>query len=899
MQNETNENSEIIQEGELAKQFDPKGIEDKWYAKWMEEQCFKPAKRSDKGTFTILMPPPNVTGKLHMGHALDHTIQDAIIRFKRMQGFETLWVPGQDHAGIATQAKVEEKLFKEDGLTKHDLGREKFLEKVWEWKNEFGGQITNQFKKLGDSCDWDYFTFTMDEVPSQAVKKFFVDLYNEGLIYQADYIINWDPVLQSAISDAEVEHKEVQGNFYHIHYKVKDSKEVLEVATTRPETLFGDTAIAVNPNDDRFEHLIGKMAIVPLCEREVPIIADEHVDMETGTGCLKVTPGHDFNDFEIGRRKSLEIINILNDDGTLNYNAKPVEGLKSKEARKKTVQMLEEQGLLVKTEPHKHQVGHGQRSDAIVEPRVSKQWFLNTEEMAKRSVEAVEKGDMKFFPKGWENTYFSYQRNPRPWCLSRQLWWGHQIPVYTCQSEGCENTWASVDEPKNCPKCQGGEIKQDPDVLDTWFSSGLFPLSTLGWPNEEEMAKRGFDRFYPTSTLVTGFDIIFFWVARMMMMSEKAVGKVPFNDVYIHAIVRDKDGVKMSKSLGNVIDPLDMIEQYGCDALRFTLAVSSGYNRNINLDPQKIEGYRNFVNKVWNAFRFIFPHLEGASDTGFELEELHHHEKWILSELNQVIKSVTASLEEYRFDEACAGIYAFVYDKFCSWFIEVSKGILNSQNESLRAQRANVLKYCFRQITRLLHPVTPFITEELWQHLKNEDESMLILQNWPVWRDDHVFESDAHDMERFMEVVGAIRNLRNSVNVKPKDEVEIRLFTDDEALARYFYKSRGFFKELARVKAGKIKDKSVERPLKSVMKATAHTEIFMPLEGVIDIEEYKAKLERDLKKAKAEFEKVEKKLKNPKFIENAPDEVVEEVKEKAAGFEEQVSSIESSLKSLI
>lgn len=887
-----------MQETELAKQFDPKGIEDKWYSKWSEDKCFKPVKKADKGTFTLLMPPPNVTGSLHMGHALDHTIQDVIVRFKRMQGFETLWIPGQDHAGIATQAKVEQKLYKDEGKTKHDLGRDKFLEKVWDWKNEHGDKIINQFKKLGDSCDWDYFTFTMDDIPSQAVKKFFVDLYNEGLIYQADYIINWDPILQSAISDAEVDHKEVDGNFYNIHYKVKDSNKILEIATTRPETMFGDTAVAVNPNDDRYEDLIGKKAIIPIINREVTIIADEHVDMETGTGCLKVTPGHDFNDFEIGKRHDLEIINILNDDGTFNHNAEPVKGLNSKEARKKTVQLLKEEEALVKVEPHKHQVGHGQRSDHVVEPRVSKQWFLNTQEMAKRSVEAVENEDMKFFPKSWENTYYAYQKNPRPWCLSRQLWWGHQIPVYYCQSEGCENTWATEDSPAHCPKCQGSDIKQDPDVLDTWFSSGLFPLNTLGWPNEEEMAKRGFDRFYPTSTLVTAFDIIFFWVARMMMMCDKATGKSPFDHVYIHAIVRDKDGVKMSKSLGNVIDPLDLIDKYGCDALRFTLAVSSGYNRNINLDPAKIEGYRNFVNKVWNAFRFIYPHLENASDTGFEIEDLHHHEKWILSELNSVIKEVTKGFEEYRFDEACNTIYSFVYDKFCSWFIELSKGILNSNNEGLKKQRANVLKYCFKQIVRMLHPVTPFITEELWQHLKNEDESLLILQQWPEHNETHTFTDDVADMEKFMEIITCIRNLRNTVNVKPKEEVEIRLFTDDEAIARYLYKSRGYFKELARVKAGKIKDKSVERPLKSVMRATVHTEVFMPLEGVIDIEEYKAKLQRDLKKAKVELEKVSKKLNNPKFLNNAPDDVVAEVKEKAEGFEDQVSSIETSLESL-
>lgn len=880
---------------ELAKTFESKGIEDKWYDKWVKEGCFKPRK-SEKGTYTLLMPPPNVTGKLHMGHALDHTLQDVIIRHKRMQGFETLWVPGQDHAGIATQAKVEQKLYKEDGKTKHDIGREEFLKKVWEWKEEHGSEIINQIKKLGDSCDWDYFTFTMDETPNKAVKKFFVDMYNEGLIYQSDYIINWDPVLQSAISDAEVEHKEVHGHFYHIHYKVKDSKEVLEIATTRPETLFGDTAVCVNPNDDRFEHLIGKSAILPLTGREIPIVADEHVDMELGTGCLKVTPGHDFNDFEIGQRHNLEIINIINDDGSYNENAAPIQGLKGKEARKKTKNLLDEAGLLVKVEDHKHQVGYGQRSDEIVEPRVSKQWFLNTEKMAQLSVDAVEKDNMKFYPKGWENTYYAYQKNPRPWCISRQLWWGHQIPVFTCSS--CGNTWASENDETNCSKCNSESITQDPDVLDTWFSSGLFPLNTLGWPDPEKMKEKGFDRFYPTATLVTGFDIIFFWVARMMMMCEKATGKIPFNHTYIHAIVRDKDGVKMSKSLGNVIDPLEMIDEYGCDALRFTLAVSSGYNRNINLDPTKIEGYRNFVNKVWNAFRFIHPYLANANDDALEMDQLHHHEKWILSELNNVIKSVNDSFEEYRFDDACNTIYHFVYEKFCSWFIELSKGILNSENQSLKTQRANVLKYGFRQIVKLLHPVCPFITEELWVSLKKENEDMLVLQNFPTFEDRFVFNNDVEDMEKFIEITTAIRNLRNTVNIKPKEEVEIRLFTDDEKIARYFYKSRGFFKELANVKSGKIKDKSIERPLKSVMKATTHTEVFIPLEGVIDIGDYISKLERDLKKVEQEHVKVDKKLTNEKFIANAPDDVVAEVKEKALGFKEQMKSIESTLSSL-
>jgi valyl-tRNA synthetase len=884
------------QESELPKAYDPSGVEDKWYKAWNEGKYFKPRPSTNgKKPYSILMPPPNVTGKLHMGHALNHTIIDMLIRFKRMQGHETLWIPGQDHAGIATQAKVEQKIFKEQGKTKHDLGRDEFLKEVWKWKEEYGGHIVEQFKKLGDSCDWDYFTFTMDETPNKAVKKCFIDMYNENLIYQSDYIINWDPVLQSAISDAEVDHKEIQGNFYHLHYRVKDSNQVLEIATTRPETLFGDTAVAVNPNDDRFEHLIGKMAIVPICNREVPIIADTHVDMEVGTGCLKVTPGHDFNDYEIGKRNNLEIINIINKDGTLNSNAEAVEGLSTKEARKKTVKLLEETEQLLKIEAHTHQVGHSQRSDAIVEPMVSKQWFLNTEKMAEVSVEEVESGNMSFFPKGWENTYYSYQKKPRPWCISRQLWWGHQIPIYYCQSEECSNQWASAEDETNCPKCQTDNIKQDPDVLDTWFSSGLFPLATLGWPNDEEMKEKGLDKFYPSATLVTAFDIIFFWVARMMMMNKKITGKSPFKDTYIHAIVRDKDGVKMSKSLGNVINPLDLIEKTGCDAMRFTLAVSSGYNRNINLDPSKIEGYRNFVNKIWNAFRFIHPYLENANDQGFEVDQLHHHEKWILNELNDVIKTVTESMEVYRFDDACNAIYQFVYEKFCSWFIELSKGILNSENTAMKIQRANVLKHCFKEIVKLLHPITPFITEELWEHLKAEGDDLLIIQEYPLFNEDFKFVDDVKNMDKFIEIITSVRNLRNSVNMSPKEEVEIRLYTDDESLAKYYFKSRGFFKELANVKSGEIKDKSVERPAKSVMKATGHTEVFLPLDGVIDLESFIDKLKRDQVKAQKDVDKMDKKLKNPKFIENAPDDVIVKVKAEAKDFQDKLESISNSI----
>lgn len=884
-------------QNDLPKTFDPQGAEDKWYQKWLETKSFKPKKGKQGKTFTVLMPPPNVTGKLHMGHALDATTQDAIIRYKRMKGFETLWIPGTDHAGISTQAVVEKLIWKQEKKNRHDLGREEFLKRIWAWKEEYGSEIVNQQRKMGVSCDWDYSTFTLDEIPNKAVKKFFVTLFNEGLIYQSDYIVNWDPVLQSAISDAEVEHKEVKGFFYHVRYKVKeDPIQELIIATTRPETIFADTAVAVNPNDERFKDLIGKTAIIPVCNREVPIIGDEHVDIEKGTGCLKVTPGHDFNDFEIGKRNGLPIINILNKDGTFNKNAPEIEGLKPKDARVEIERILVELDALVEKKDHVHPVGHGQRSDEIVEPMVSRQWFLNTTEMAEAAVKAVENGDMTFFPKGWENTYFAWLRNPKDWCISRQLWWGHQIPVYYCRH--CDAKWAAEVDPTECIECRDTDIYQDPDVLDTWFSSGLWPLSTLGWPDEKAMAEKRFEDFYPNTTLITGFDIIFFWVARMMMMGMKVTNKPPFEHVYIHAIVRDKQGRKMSKSLGNGIDPLDMVKQYGADAMRFTLAAGSGYNRDLNLDPERIEGYRNFVNKLWNAFRFVSPFLDRAKDELPVKSEWHLHDKWILAELNTVAKEMNEALDVYRFDDACSHIYQFVYEKFCSWYIELSKNILYGNDEREKVIRATMLKYCFKKIVILMHPMTPFLTEEIWSHLENE-KSLLINQEYVEWDKNLENEEVQVLMNKFIEVTTGIRNIRSSVNLKPKDEIDTRLFTDDKKLAKFIYESRHFLKDLANVKSGKIKSKGQERPKKSASFATAHTEIFIPLEGLIDINEQINRIKKDMEKTQNEYKKVESKLNNANFMQNAPDDVVVEVKEKAKAFQEKLSSLNEILNSFM
>lgn len=881
-----------MKQNELATTYSPKDVEKKWYTTWEKGNYFKPKKGKTDKAFCIIVPPPNVTGRLHAGHALDVTTQDSLIRFKRMKGYETLFLPGLDHAGISTQSVVEKMVFEQEKKTRRDFSREEFVKKIWAWKEEYGNVILDQQRAMGASCDWDYLTFTLDPIPNKAVKKFFCDMYNQKMIYQSDYIVNWDPMLQSAVSDAEVEHKEVAGNFFHIKYRIKDSENTLEVATTRPETLFGDTAIAVNPNDERFKHLIGKIAIVPLCEREVPIIGDDHVDLEKGTGCLKVTPGHDFNDFEIGKRHNLPIINILNKDGTLNEVCLEFKGLATKVGRNVISKKLDELGLLIDKKSHTHPVGHGERSGVPIEPMVSKQWFVNVTDMSKRAVDAVENGDMKFYPKEWENTYYSWLKNPKDWCISRQLWWGHQIPVFYCDNS---HQWASEHDEKECPICKSKNVHQDPDVLDTWFSSGLWPMSTLGWPDPKAMAEKKFNTFFPNSVLITGFDIIFFWVARMMMMSLQTQNQVPFNDTYIHAIVRDKLGRKMSKSLGNGIDPFDMIDQYGTDAFRFALASGAGYNRNINLDPERIGGYRNFINKVWNAYRFIQPHLEAGSAKISDMKKLDHHERWILAELNTTTKVMNEAFEMYRYDDASAAVYSFVYDKYCSWFIELSKNILNADNAETKAQRISVLKFVFRKILALLHPITPFITEELWSHLKEDNEDLLIAQSYPEFDSSLEFKDDQDQMNKFVEVVTGIRNLRASVNIKPKDEVSVELFTDHQDLINYFRKNLVNFQELARVKELKVGNKELNRPNKSIMNIMTHTEIFIPLDGVIDLKEQVARLEKELNKTLGEYKKYEARLNNESFMKNAPENVRDEVIQNEQELGEKVKSLQENI----
>ena len=876
---------------ELPKTYDPKDIEGKWYRFWEKGGYFKP--RCEGEPYCIVMPPPNVTGRLHVGHALDITTQDILVRFRRMQGRRALLIPGMDHAGIATQNVVERELYKKENKRRQDYTREEFISKVWKWKEEYGGIIARQKRLMGVGADWDYSLFTMDPDANAAVKRAFISLYEEGLIYRSDYIVNWDPVLRSAISDAEVEHLEVEGAFYHILYRIKDSEEYVEIATTRPETLLGDTAVCVHPDDDRFKHLIGKTAIVPLVDREVPVIADGYVDRQKGTGCLKVTPGHDFNDFEIGRRHALAVINILNEDGTLGGVHPDYAGMDIKEARRAVVGALEAAGRIKGIKKHRHNVGHGNRSKAVVEPLVSKQWFLNVRDMSHESVKVIEDGSTVFWPKDWENTYFSWMKNPKDWCISRQLWWGHRIPVFYCQKPDCTHTWASESTPKACPKCDTTDLHQDPDVLDTWFSSALWPLTTLGWPLADKMEKKHFGEFFPTSTLVTGFDIIFFWVARMMMMSLKFKGIPPFKDIYIHAIVRDKLGRKMSKSLGNGIDPLDMVEQYGADAFRFTLASGSGYNRTLNLDPDRIAGHRHFINKIWNAFRFIHPFLGGAKDG---LGEPDHHERWILSELNETAKTMNASLDVYRFDEACSAIYKFVYESLCSWFIELSKPILYGDDASKKSQRIRILKYSFRQTIALVHPLCPFITEELWDFFKMPDEDRIIAARYPIYQQDLSFASDQGEMNAFIDAVRTVRNLRTSINMNPKESIAVRLFVADEGLHRYFSSQKSPFGELAGASDVCVgMQAQTGRPRRSLMGATAQVEVFIPLEGIIDIDAQVGRLEKGLAKVRSRLQKCEHKLGNEEFLRNARAEAVAKVRAEAEELRSKINSLEAQI----
>ena len=877
----------IIMAKELSKTYDPKAVEEKIYKEWLEGGYFHAEPDENKEPFTVVIPPPNVTGQLHMGHALDETIQDIIIRTKRMQGFNTLWVPGTDHAGIATQIKVEEDMREnENGLTRYDLGREKFLERVWDWKQRFGDRIINQLKKLGCSCDWDRERFTMDEGCSKAVREVFVNLYEKGLIYQGTRIINWCPSCLTALSDAEVEYSEQDGHFWHIKYPIKDGSGYVEIATTRPETMLGDTAVAVNPDDERYTHLVGKMLVLPLVGREIPVIADEYVDKEFGTGCVKITPAHDPNDFEVGKRHGLEEIKVMNDDATINSFGGKYEGMDRYEARRAIVEDLEKEGLLVKVEPHKHNVGGCYRCGTTVEPITSKQWFVKMQPLAEPAAKAVKDGETKFIPERFTKTYMHWMDNVHDWCISRQLWWGHRIPAFYC--EDCGETIVSKTDIDTCPKC-GGSVKQDEDVLDTWFSSALWPFSTLGWPEKT----KELEYFYPTSVLVTGYDIIFFWVARMIFSGIEHMGEVPFKYVYLHGLVRDSQGRKMSKSLGNGIDPLNIVEQYGADALRFTLATGNSPGNDMRFYIERVEASRNFANKIWNASRFVLMNLSIDKCGLPPLDELEISDRWILSEYNELVREVTENLEKYELGIAVSKLYDFIWDKFCDWYIELVKPRFFESGDS-NSVAQQTLVYVLSNTLKLLHPFMPFITEEIWQALPHEGESIMI-SSFPVY-DPKLSDPEASaEMEMIMDAIKGIRNIRNEMNVPPSKKAALYIITEH---ADTFGKGEAFFKKLASASEVSIAADGGAAPENTVSVVVPGAEILLPLDELVDKKKELERLEKEKKRLEGEIKRVEGKLGNAGFVSKAPQKVVEEERLKGEKYREMLSSVIDSIEKL-
>ena len=872
---------------QLEKVYNPGEFEKDIYDMWLEKKYFHAKPDSKKKPFTIVIPPPNVTGQLHMGHALDETLQDILIRYKRMQGYNSLWVPGTDHAGIATQIKVEQMLREEEGLTRYDLGREKFLERVWDWKKLYGDRIVNQLKKLGSSCDWDRERFTMDEGCSRAVKEVFVNLYNKGLIYRGNRIINWCPKCVTALSDAEVEYTEDPGFFWHIRYPVKDSEgEYVEIATTRPETLLGDSAVAVNPNDERYSHLVGKTLILPLVGREIPVVADDYVDIEFGTGCVKITPCHDPNDFEVGKRHSLEEILVLDDNAKVNANGGKYEGLDRYEARKQIVKDLEEGGYLVKIEPHSHNVGKCYRCGTTVEPIASKQWFVKMEPLAKAAIDTVKDRDTEFVPDRFQKTYLNWMENVRDWCISRQLWWGHRIPAYYC--DDCDEMIISKTDVTICPKCGSTHIRQEEDVLDTWFSSALWPFSTLGWPDKTEEL----DYFYPTSVLVTGYDIIFFWVARMMFSGLEHTGKAPFRHVLIHGLVRDSQGRKMSKSLGNGIDPLEIIDQYGADALRFTLATGNAPGNDMRFYNERVESSRNFANKVWNAARFILMYAtsDNADDYTIDMNMLADEDKWILHKFNLVVKDVTETLDKFEIGLALQKVYDFIYDSFCDWYIELVKPRLYDGGDTAK-QALAVLVTVFTETLKMLHPFMPFITEEIWQSMPVNGESIMI-SKFPVYNEAINFTAECTKLENIMESIVAIRNRRAEMNVPMSKKA--KLFIDSRTKSG-FDGSEKFYIKLAGASEVEFGICTVDNAVKIV---TPAADLYIPFEDLVNLDEERARLTKELEKANSELKRVQGKLANEGFVAKAPAKLIEAEKEKLVKYETLVKTLTESLEKL-
>ena len=873
---------------ELEKNYNPAEIESRLYEKWENKKYFHAEVDRSKKPFTIVMPPPNITGQLHMGHALDNTLQDILIRFKRMQGYSALWVPGTDHASIATEAKVVEKIAKE-GLTKESLGREKFLDRVWDWKKEYGGRIVKQLKKIGSSADWDRERFTMDEGCNKAVKEVFVNLYNKGLIYRGERIINWCPCCLTSISDAEVEYEDQAGSFWHLRYPLSDGSGYIEMATTRPETMLGDTAVAVNPDDDRYKDYVGKTVILPIVHREIPIIADEYVDMEFGTGVVKITPAHDPNDFEVGLRHHLPVINVLTEDAKIVDDYEKYAGLDRYEARKAIVADLETEGALVKIEPHDHNVGTCYRCHTTVEPRVSKQWFVKMEELAGPAIEAVKSGKTRFVPEHFDKTYYHWLENIKDWCISRQLWWGHRIPAFYCDC--CNEVVVTKEDKAVCPKC-GKEMRQDPDTLDTWFSSALWPFSTLGWPEKTEEL----DYFYPTSTLVTGYDIIFFWVLRMMFSGIEHTGKAPFDTILIHGLVRDSQGRKMSKSLGNGIDPLEVIDKYGADALRLTLVTGNAPGNDMRFYWERVESSRNFANKVWNASRFIMMNLDKAEVRDVDVTELTDADKWILSKVNTLAKDVTDNMENYDLGVAVQKIYDFIWEEFCDWYIEMVKPRLWNDDDTTKAAALYTLKTVLINSLKLLHPYMPFITEEIFCNLS--DEESIMISKWPEYKEEWNFAKEEKAVETIKEAVRGIRNSRTGMNVPPSRKAKVFVVSDDEQVRDIFEKGKVFFTTLAYASEVVIQSDKSGIDEDAVAVLIPNATVYMPFSDLVDIDKEIERLKNEEKKLEGELKRVNGMLSNEKFISKAPEAKINEEKEKLSKYTIMMEQVKERLKTL-
>ena len=870
---------------ELPKVYEPQQVENEIYRMWEEGGYFKPQGKEGAKPFTIVMPPPNVTGQLHMGHAMDATLQDTLIRFKRMQGYDALWVPGVDHAGIATQIKVEEELRTKEGLSRYDLGREKFQERVWDWKHKYGNRIVEQQKKLGASCDWDRARFTMDEGCSAAVREVFVSLYEKGLIYKGSRIINWCPHCVTALSDAEVEYVDKPGHLWHIRYPLADGTGSVVVATTRPETMLGDTGVCVNPNDERYQHMVGKKVILPLVNKEIPIVADDYAEMEFGTGCVKMTPAHDPNDFEVGLRHNLEIIRVLDDNGVVNAYGGKYEGMDRYDARKAIVADLEAGGYLVKIDDHAHNVGTCYRCHKDGEPIISAQWFVKMQPLAEEAIRVVKEGETKFVPDRFSKTYLNWMENVRDWCISRQLWWGHQIPAWPCAD--CGHITVSRADAVCCEKCGSTKIERDPDVLDTWFSSALWPFETLGWPEKTQ----DLDYFYPTDVLVTGYDIIFFWVARMIFSGCEHTGKTPFHTVLIHGLVRDDQGRKMSKSLGNGIDPLEMIEKYGCDALRMNMVTSNSPGNDMRFYVTRCEAMRNFANKLWNASRYVMMNLgEDAKNELPAIELLEIADKWILSKLNTLVTEVTENMDKYELGVAVQKIYDFIWDSYCDWYIELTKARLYSEDADRKQTAIQVLVYVLDQILRLLHPFMPFITEEIWQSLPHEGEA-LIVAKWPEYREDLAFKAEESLMESVMEAIRAIRNRRSEMNVPPSKKAALYVLTSKPDV---FREGEGFIERLAYADSVSLLDAEPADLNGMVTCATADAKLYIPMGQLVDVEKELERIAKELEKARKNLSSLEGKLSNENFVSRAPEHVVADIREKAQKARDLIAGLEQS-----